>query len=52
MTIFDPTSEEDIDISVTPNGPEVQQGVVAMLTRLALNSTAGGHAGGLKGEGE
>lgn len=33
MTISNPKTEEDIDISLTRNGPEVQAGMVEMLKR-------------------
>ncbi len=33
VTIFNIKDEEDVDISVTSNGPEVQAGMVAMLER-------------------
>lgn len=33
VTISNPQTEEDIDISVTANGPEVQNGMVEMLSR-------------------
>lgn len=33
ITISDPVKEEDVDISLTGNGPEVQRGMVEMLQR-------------------
>lgn len=30
-TIFDPKEEDDVSISVTPNGPEVQRGIERMI---------------------
>jgi len=32
-TIFNPEKEEDVDISITSNGPDVQTGMVEMLKR-------------------
>jgi len=37
VTIFDPSKEEDIDISITRNGPEVIHGMIAMLKRKSWN---------------
>lgn len=38
VTISNPKEGEDIDISLTPNGPEVQAGMIAMLDRAMWKS--------------
>lgn len=40
VTIFDLGTEDDRDISVTPNGPEVPAGMIAMLQREAWKTAA------------